>query len=355
MSPREIVYLGWQGFGNFGDDLLHETWRLALGRPLEVEAPLNGSGYRRRIVRFAADRLRLIGSERIVLLGGGTTVGFANWAAHVDLARRCYGARAVITAGAGAAASHDLYSTSAQPQDWSAWRAVRNVVLMGVRGPSTAREVEAAGMPAPVVGDPALLYPELRAVEPVAGPARIGVALGSDPTSRFDLAVIGAAVDRHAAAEGISEVVLFALSDADRTTARELAAMLETPTRIHEYVPGGVHETMQELAGCSVVVSERLHGAIPAVALGVPTVPLSYASKCDDFWESVTGSVAPITVGHTVDELVDALRSARSGVDTSRVRALQDALSRAAAALRDWLDGTQPIAAIARWTPEAAA
>ncbi|MFJ4076272.1 polysaccharide pyruvyl transferase WcaK-like protein [Curtobacterium sp. PhB25] len=343
--PRSFVYLGWQGYGNFGDDLLHETWRAALRHPLDVEAPLTRRDYARRSPRFVRDRARLIGRERLVLLGGGTTVGFASWAGHVDRATRYFGATGTIGLGLGAAAADDSYSLGTQPQQWDAWRSLDRFALHGVRGPLTEHEVTTNLCPVDVVGDPALLYPELVHVQRTVRPdGRIGVSIGSDPTTRFDVDTIAEAVDRHAAATGTTEVVAFALSGADRMAAHGLAARLRTPAVVHEYID--VPTTMAAIAGCDLVVSERLHGAIAAVSLDVPTVPLSYASKCDDFWRSVTDGPAPLTVGHDVDELVHEMQIATRHRDGIRARTaeLRERLGSVQQRLLDWHTAGSPTA-----------
>ncbi|ROS65389.1 polysaccharide pyruvyl transferase WcaK-like protein [Curtobacterium sp. PhB172] len=340
-TPRSFVYLGWQGYDNFGDDLLHETWQAALAHPLDVEAPLTARHYLRRAPRFATDRARLFGRERVVLLGGGTTVGFATWAGHAGRAQRNYRAAATIGLGLGAAASHDSYALGSQPHDWDAWRALQDFVLLGVRGPLTEHEVREHLCPTEVVGDPALLYPQLVPVVGSAHPGgRIGVGLGSDPHTRFDVETVSAAVDRYAGAHDVAEVVVFAFCPADVATARAVSARLRTPATVHTYTD--VLTTMQTIAGCDLLVSERLHGVVAAVSLDVPTVPLSYASKCDDFWSSVTGLPSPITVGHDVDELVAAMEAADALRTTIRPRTaeLQRRLTAVQRSLVSWRAGT---------------
>ncbi len=343
---RSLVYLGWQGNANFGDDLLHETWRAALDDPLEVEAPLNTRDYLRGAARFGRDRLRMLRSERVVLIGGGTTVGFAAWAHHARRAVRNYGAAGIIGVGLGTAASSDAHSLGGHRQHWDAWRDLDCLRIAGVRGPITEDQVTTHLGPVSVSGDPALLYPLVRPVQPAGAPGerRIGVSLGSDPTSRFDLETVAAAVDAHARATGADQVVVFALSLPDRAVARTLSERLRTPSVVHEYTD--VAETMSVIAGCDLVVSERLHGAVAAVALDVPTVPLSYASKCDDFWASLTGHPAPITVGHTADDLALAMHDADRALAEARgaVSAQQERLEGVRRELLAWKRGLRSTA-----------
>lgn len=343
---RSLVYLGWQGNANFGDDLLHETWRAALDDPLDVEAPLNARDYLRGAAAFARDRLRTRRSERVVLIGGGTTVGFAAWADHARLAVRNYAAAGIIGVGLGAAASSDAYALERHRQQWAAWRDLDRLRIAGVRGPITEHEVTTHLGPVTISGDPALLYPLVRPVQPSGDPGarRIGVSLGSDPHSRFDVETVATAVDAHARTVGADQVVAFALSAADQSVARALSERLRTPSVIHDYTD--VAETMSAIAGCELVVSERLHGVVAAIALGVPTVPLSYASKCDDFWSSLTGDPAPITVGHSTEDLISAMQGAdavRSAV-AGAVFAQQERLEGIRRELADWKRGARSTA-----------
>lgn len=345
---RSLIYLGWQGNTNFGDDLLHETWRAALDDPLEVEAPLNTRDYLRGSVGFGRDRLRTLRSERVVLIGGGTTVGFAAWAHHARRAVRNYGAAGIIGVGLGTAASSDAHSLGGHRQHWDAWRDLDCLRIAGVRGPITEDQVTTHLGPVSVSGDPALLYPVVCPVQPSGDreARRIGVALGSDPTSRFDVQTVATAVDAYARDVGADQVVAFAFSAADRPVADALSRSLRTPSVVHEYTD--VAETMSVIAGCDLVVSERLHGAVAAVALDVPTVPLSYASKCDDFWASLTGHPAPITVGHTADDLVRAMRQAdtvRSAI-TGAVFAQQERLEGIRRELSEWRRGARSTTAL---------
>ncbi|QZQ55981.1 polysaccharide pyruvyl transferase family protein [Curtobacterium sp. TC1] len=351
MTPtdrRSFVYLGWQGHANFGDDLLHETWRAALDDPLDIVAPLNARDYLRGAASFARDRLRTRRAERVVLIGGGTTVGFAAWAEHARLAARNYVAAGIVGVGLGAAAGSDTYALDRHQQDWEAWHDLDRLRIAGVRGPITELEVTTHLGPVTISGDPALLYPLVRPVQPAGTPGerRIGVSLGSDPTSRFDVETVATAVDAHARATGADQVVAFALSVPDRAVARTLSERLRTPSVVHEYAD--VAETMSAIAACDLVVSERLHGAVAAVSLDVPTVPLSYASKCDDFWASLTGHPAPITVGHTADDLVRAMRqadTARSAI-TGAVFAQQERLEGIRRELSEWRHGVRSTTAL---------
>ncbi|MGG7465147.1 polysaccharide pyruvyl transferase family protein [Plantibacter sp. YIM 135347] len=348
--PRRLVYLGWHGFQNFGDDLLHASWQAALDTELSVSAPLTRRDYVEQAPRFVKNRFGMLGSERVVLLGGGTTIGFGNWASHTRLAAKAFAAAGVLVPGAGAAESVDSFALGLQPQDWAAWAEQRDVALFGVRGPLTARECEDGWQPTGVLGDPALIYPALvdcSGSDSEAG--TLGVCIGADPASRFDVTVIAEAVRAHVGEHGVTSVKVFALSPGDVAQAASLARAIGDLAVVVAYT-GDIEATMHDIASCGLFVSERLHGAVAAVSLGVPTVPLSYASKCDDFWMSVTGGRADITVGHTADELISAMNVAltteRQALVHRNLAQLQRRLLAAAARINAWLDGTMATSAL---------
>ncbi|GAA1587169.1 polysaccharide pyruvyl transferase family protein [Leucobacter aridicollis] len=340
IRSRELVYLGWQGEGNFGDELIYDYWRAALGRKLDVKAPLILRKYlMRRAPRFLADRAKLLGRDRAILLGGGTTIGFAAWANHTRLAQRMFGAHHVFSAGAGIAAADDSFTLRTQPQDWNAWRANSGLRTLGIRGPLSQREFAREIGWAPVVGDPALAYPDVVRLSPITRPV-IGLSLGSEGSSRFSVAAVAAAVRSAADILGYG-IVLFQMTDADAPVNAELAVHLG-PVEVVEF-DGDVVQMMNRIAGCAAFVSERLHGTIAAVAAGVPATPLPYASKCDDFWLSVADERPRLTATSSSEEMTaEILRSmepaVRSGI-AARTAAYRAAHATLAQELREWLAG----------------
>lgn len=344
MNRRKFVYLGWQGFDNFGDDLLHETWKAALNDKLDIEAPLFLKDYAKRATRFLRHKTTLAGSQTLVLLGGGTTVGFGNWASHARTAVKFYSADGVAVAGAGAAAAKDSYALALQEANWKRWRRVPGVMLFGVRGPLTQIECERNWRPpCAVIGDPALMYPTAigwpRSRK--AKSSLLGICLGSQTSTRFDIPAVAQAVRLAAKRAGLVDVAVFQLARSDAEVAERLSEELGG-VPIVRYA-GDVRDMMERISECSVFVSERLHGAVAAVSLDVPTVPLSYASKCDDFWMSVTGSKPVIGIDHSVEalasEIVESLDLSRLSVISRNRDVLVERLLLAASALGRWKAG----------------
>ncbi|MGJ4844457.1 polysaccharide pyruvyl transferase family protein [Leifsonia sp. Le1] len=346
-SRRALIYLGWQGFMNFGDDLLYDTWRAALGDRFAACAPL-GRDYLRRSPQVFGTRMRAAGSERLVLLGGGTTVGFANWGRHARRAVSAYGAHGLIVAGAGIAAATDERALSTQDQDWDVWSSLKRVAYFGVRGPISSAESAEHWRDAPIVGDPALLYPLVRTVVAPSGPPSIGVSIGAGGRSAFDLAAVASAVDASRERLGAERVLIFQLAEEDEAVCAQLRSLLSSRCKTVVY-RGDVHETMSAIAGTGLFFSERLHGVVAAVALGVPTVPLAYASKSVDFWRSVTDRplVGRAADAHAITAAADAaLDPAEQASVASRVSTLCAHLVRAAGLVGAWQDGTVSTAAL---------
>lgn len=337
---RELVYLGWQGNANFGDELIYDYWKAVLDAPLDATAPLSLGRYLvKEAAAFIPSRIRLRGSERAILLGGGTTVGFGTWAEHAKLAKHMFGARRMFAAGAGAAEVGDAFTLDRQPHDWQAWREIAGFDLLGVRGPLTASACAAELRPSPVIGDPALGYPAVVELSPRRREA-IGLCLGSEGSSRFNVAEVARGV-KDAAERMNASIVLFQMTDADAPVNDALRELLgDVPV---ERFSGDVLGMMNAIAGTRAFVSERLHGTVAAVAAGVAATPLAYASKCDDFWLSVTGERTSLQTSSTAAEITSAVLASTDERSLShiagRVADHQRTLAEAAGRIRRWLDG----------------
>ncbi|WP_448809160.1 polysaccharide pyruvyl transferase family protein [Agromyces bauzanensis] len=327
---RTLIYLGWHGNGNFGDDLMRDVWSSLLPNGTHlVDAPLTRRDYwdRRRAVLNTL--LRLGFERRALLLGGGTAIGFANWAHHVERASRVFGARRVVIAGAGSAARDDDYLTSLQPQDWHLWRRLGpRAMLLGVRGPITEREVQANWRPTRVIGDPALAlaYASSHWRPFVTRRNAIGVSLGSQEGTRFDIAEIALAVRQLRNQLEVESVEIHQLAGSDRDICTRLASMIGDGASLVPY-DGNPWQTVANIAGLRLFVSERLHGAVAGVATGTPTVMLSYASKSDDFWRSVSED-EPVRPSDDAQSLINA---AADALDPRKHAAVEAASMRLAA------------------------
>jgi hypothetical protein len=348
MDRQRFVYVGWQGHENFGDDILLDVWRRLLGSGIAVEAPLHAKDYVRSAPGVLRGRKRA-GRDAQVLLGGGTALGFRSWAQHVRLATAAYGADSVVVLGAGAAEGADAYARSLQRVDWRAWRKVKNLRVLGVRGPLSQQELRVnLDLEVEVLGDPALMYPYLRPT-PAHKEPTLGICLGSQESTRFDVSSVADAARVAVAELGWDGVRVIGLAASDRPDVDRLTSALGDLVRdVHLYA-GDVAATTEIIGTCGAFVSERLHGAILAVALGVPTVPLAYASKCDDFWLSVNSERPSLHPGCGTTQLVDEFLAARED-GGERTRRAQSLAMASLAAVQEWTPDRNGLASMRQTT-----
>lgn len=324
---REIIYMGWLGHNNFGDDLLYETWRRALGDSLPNVAPLRPRDYVRNLGSFLVQRIRSAGAEKILLLGGGTALGFETWADHVITANAMYNTSASVLVGTGAAAQTDEFAVGLQKVNWLAWKRIEPLLVSGVRGPITQEEVHRGmGIKHRIVGDPALMYPSVGGLNRdliSQGQETIGICVGSHTSTRYDLPAVAEAVKHVARNLGLRPEV-FQLSDSDADVAARMQELLGK-VEVVKYA-GDVSGLMKRIASTRVFVSERLHGAVAAISMDTPTVPLSYGSKCDDFWTSISGNLPTLTPSSSANELAVEIEARAEKGFEAKTRERRDAL-----------------------------
>lgn len=339
--PRRVILSGYYGFGNAGDDAillaLAEALRrrgvaelLVPGGPLTL--PVEGV---RWWPRYAFGRLRRELRRGAVLLSGGggllqdttslRSVGY--YTAVMNLARRAWRPYAVIAQSLGPL-------TRPLARRW-ARRALAGATVVTVRDEgSRALAVELGLAPAAVevLGDPVFLLPPPE-VTPAA-PPRLGLCLRD---TAHTATVLAAVTDWLPHRPPGCEVVALPCCAADEA----LGAALGEAVRPTAYA--GVDNLRRELAACRLVVAERLHALIFAVAAGVPAVAIDYDPKVGglarDLAAPLAGRDADLT-GAGLTAAVDAAWSVaetlgerfRAGAEARRER-LEEGLDRVLAAL----------------------
>ena len=92
-----VGYLGWGGQGNAGDDAMFHAHRDALDGIRVLRLPVNDIGRAVRLIRVVAGRVRV----RMVVLGGGTVFGRADWRVRIEELQRLLPAVPWVAAGVG--------------------------------------------------------------------------------------------------------------------------------------------------------------------------------------------------------------------------------------------------------------
>ncbi|GIX30313.1 MAG: polysaccharide pyruvyl transferase CsaB [Porticoccaceae bacterium] len=329
-APADIVFLGYYGFGNFGDDLLlsiaHRLLRRRFPRAsLAVRTDRSGDYFARllgepvEIVRFGA-RSR----HRLLVHGGGGT--FFDYGRHGPWARlrgvlgrpRLSGERRVglgIGVGRYDPGSRRLLEDLPVLADFTA---------LWLRDPQSADNLRALGVAPPVRlgSDLAFLSEEWwqggEAAPPVSRSKRLRVALCLRdwllPDGRDLAAAIAPAVARLAERCDLTLVSLEPERD-----QKVLAAFSSLPQWHWRPERMGLWEFAEGIAAHHVIVSARAHGAICAAVLGRPAAILEIEPKLATVHRMLPNSsrllppqAAPEILAAAVEELavVDPVRIA---------------------------------------------
>ncbi|WP_020674170.1 polysaccharide pyruvyl transferase family protein [Amycolatopsis nigrescens] len=342
-DPRtRLLYVGWTGQGNLGDDAIADALlpRLSTVEPWQV--PHDPAGFARRVLGGG-----LIGAGgRAVLVGGGTVVGRRNWrlllsATGALLARR----RPWYLIGIGvedpAFQGKNSFSGNGELARWTGLCGRFDRVT--VRGPRSVELLASVGVEAELVGDPALLHEPGRAG--VVREKLLGVNLGfGDDLWGHDhdrvLAEVAETV-RGLVTDGWS-VRFMVINPKDGPLAAAAVRLAGVPEeRVEVRATRTVADYLDAVGECTVLLAERLHALVLGAAAAVPLVGLEYQPKCADFLGSVgsaersvrTDRVGAAVLREHVDNLA-AQRDAESARLLGRVDDLRSRLRRELDAIR---------------------
>ena len=270
-----VGYIGWVGHDNLGDEAMWEAIQNALRRfPILDLLPEPGE---RLLTRLGWGGRSVF---RAVLLGGGTLIN----PLHLPVARmmRSFGLP-LYTVGTGV--GNPGLGISSSDGSLDGWKGLLNESpLVSVRGPLSQQLLRQAGItPGEMIGDPALAFtPDTE--PPFRSRRRLVINLaqaGSHEIFRY----VGELTRQFVESGG--EVVGVALGSGDRTALEafrqqnQLGAMrIEDHRRFAEGL-------LRTLEGSYVSISVRLHAAVLASCVGVPSVLMAYRSKCRDFMSSM--------------------------------------------------------------------
>lgn len=281
---RPVQYMGWDRRGNFGDDALRQFWEFKLSDHCLLDTPL----YRAELLADSLELFRRRRYESPILLGGGTVIGFQSWFKHARSIGAITRSRCVVTLGAGVS-NLDRDPNERQAVSMSRWVQESRIRILGVRGPWGAETLKAAGVDVPVVGDPVLFLPKHLGNSRRTDGNAVAVSVGGHGGEAENWLESNREIARGVSviAQGATVIVL-QLSVEDRAQCDSLYEMLRGKCEdvvIVRYT--NVDEIFKVLTNCSLLISERLHGCVAAVSLGVATVSLGYRAKCYDFMASV--------------------------------------------------------------------
>lgn len=281
-SKTRWGYIGANTGRNLGDDAMFVALE-KLWAELWPERQLTAIGLpweERRLGRFG------LAGERYfegALLGGGTLIG-PFWGSQVQTLLNQNVPLWALGSGAGSCGF--VQGPQLDLKEWGP--RLRDFVRVGVRGPLSYAKLQEIGAPAKIIGDLALLLTKDAPALPSSRP-RVG----------FNLA-LPQAHEVHSDEEGKLreietallqwvrddwDIVPFAMNAVD--IAPTQAALERVGLKMTVPLYQSADEFFRHIGPCAFVVAVRLHAAILASCVGVPTLMLGYRDKCLDFMASV--------------------------------------------------------------------
>ncbi len=359
------IYLGWVGYENLGDEAMWHACRerfpaIAWSTMSDIADPLGLDVTRRArdvawIARILREewrdpvRLRMLTrkcTHRIVsaltrevgILGGGTLINRNQdvLQAYLDLRNKLN--RPIPTFGTGVA-NREYWSQAESSwvdrrKEWV--HALRELPVVGVRGPDSKAALEEAGLSNVVVcGDPAVLLHE--PLRELTGPKEsltiavnfgepAGGMLGQMESLEVQLSTFVKAVG------GKHRVKMLPVWSEDIAACTRLAlrsglseSSVTRPCTTH----GAFHEEMREV---DLVIAFKMHAGILAAVYNVPFVLIEYQPKCRDFLASAglehlgmrPDQFDPDFLLHQVDEVVSRAPVIRQDICGSMCRLAHD-------------------------------
>ncbi len=299
-QEKPIGYIGWLGHRNLGDEVMFQLIQSAFSE-FPITPFIAPPGER----LLALLKLGGSGFFRAIFLGGGTLIN-STYLASVQLASSFRVPIYTIGTGVG---SPGFGISLHQPL--GNWRDVlRDSPSVSVRGPLSKCRLEEAGFSdALVIGDPALgLAPESPPLFRTRN--RLLINLTQEPgTEPFEgkysvFRHVGSIAAEFASRGG--EVVGIALGNKDKAVLQRFRREFQVPTMVIESHRSSVRSLLPSLAGSIGLIGVRLHSAILASCLGVPSILFSYRDKCADFMNSMELSefVVPLSESLQHQDLV---------------------------------------------------
>lgn len=349
MTTTRMLYLGWVGFNNFGDEMLWRTFRDAAGRKLapgsyELIPSVPGIDvknlYRYDAVVLGGGSLLLPGYVDILLDALRLGKRIAIWGSGYDCFHR------PKAAGQGIVPPDAVREDPAYAAKLA--EAFHRASFRGVRGPWTKTYLETQGVDPALVtvsGDPGLLASpgDFR-----RGPKTekwIGINWGTVYNKMYgaDEAQVEEQLVRTANAllnEGYN-LYLYVVWGPDRAPSERLYAKIGAHNGRVVYDPGLHTEEgyARLMSGWTATLNLKLHANVMSAVAGVPFVSLGYRFKCFDF----AGQLGlPELVVSTHEPELDGLLLAALGGAIERGDEISarfaDARGRTAAALESFFE-----------------
>lgn len=329
---RTILYIGWVGFGNHGDDLCYDLFvqnmtakATSQGKDLEIKAlfPANFNEY--SLVRLNPD---------LVVLGAGSLFEPV-YLKPLILAQQHAIPTAIWGSGYDSMLPSPIDPTLIDPDSaFMIRQVVQNADIIGVRGPYTMEMLSAIGADHPelhISGDPGLLLKEQESEvgledlvvfeKPLLtvnwGTAANKVLGGDEGKVAQDLVeVLSKLTDEYT-------IAIYPVWPKDINACQKLHALIENRKTVYclKRVPT-VAELIDLYKRSKLTINMKLHANVFSAALNVPFVCLAYRMKGWDFARSLNWADFTISFseGNRVEKIGVAFQSLSNDYAVQKAR-----------------------------------
>jgi len=284
-SDSSIGYLGWVGYGNYGDDVIFKTLESTFNQfPLKIADAVS-------VFETLVRRKRVEKCMSAYMLGGGTLIFRSQYIGPVE--ELVDEKKALFCFGTGVAdteywkKSIDSQQVDSISERWIS--ALKKFEYIGVRGPLSKLMLETKGVSdVEVIGDSALALGRHTKVRRHEGKT-IGISVGAHDPVEGGQDVINEVLERFVVARSLEgfKIRFLQFSPMDYMHAKKISDRAGLVGADFISFDGNISSFSNAIADCDFVVGERLHSVVIAAAFGVPFVALSYQPKCVDFARSI--------------------------------------------------------------------
>src|SRR5690625_1010073 len=292
---KNILYLGWLGKGNVGDDMLFEQFKNMFYKYTTLDRSsicVNIDMYP-IVENYQVD----VSTYDLIVLGGGSLIHLFYW---LNICEEAIEKKIpVVSWGTGYDGQYkieDFESISISAENLSRYKSIYNKFsYLSVRGPFTKKMLRNIGVEKEIheIGDPALLY----ASEMIGNSFKtsdskeVFVNWGTSYNHIFgnnELLVEHELVKviHHLLDEGY-KITIYPIWTEDRIAVKRLASKINRPNCTYYSIVYDAQTLLKILRNCHFSINVKLHANILAASVNKPFISLAYRGKCFDFAKTV--------------------------------------------------------------------
>ncbi len=292
---KNILYLGWLGEGNVGDDMLFELFKNMLYKYTTLE---------RNNISFTIDTYPIVENYEVnvstydlIVLGGGSLIHLLYW---LNICEEAIGKGIpVVSWGTGYDEQYkieDFESITISNGDLSRYQSIYDAFsYLSVRGPFTKNMLRNIGVKRTIheIGDPALFYASemLGDTFKTTDSKEVIVNWGTSYNHIFGndellvedelVKVIHQLLDRG------YKITIYPIWTEDRIAVKRLASKVNRPNCSYYSIVYDARTLLKVIQNCYFSINVKLHANVLAASVNKPFISLAYRGKCFDFAKTV--------------------------------------------------------------------